>query len=67
MLFEKQSHMTGKFNTMEIPVTKEEVLAWMHSDRHIQDVFPTLSAEQREFLMTGSTPGEWNAIFGPEE
>lgn len=33
----------------------------------IQDAFPMLSADQREFLLTGITPDEWNAMFGDEE
>jgi hypothetical protein len=32
----------------------------------IQNVFPDLNTDQREFLMTGSTPEEWNAVFGEE-
>jgi hypothetical protein len=30
----------------------------------IQDAFPFLSAEEREFLMTGIRPDEWKRIFG---
>ena len=30
----------------------------------IQDAFPKMSAEDREFLITGITPTEWNKIFG---
>jgi hypothetical protein len=29
----------------------------------IQDAFPMLTVDQREFLMTGATPEEWNACF----
>jgi hypothetical protein len=29
----------------------------------IQKAFPFLNADQREFLMSGLTPDEWNAIF----
>jgi hypothetical protein len=35
--------------------------------RLIQDAFPTLSADEREFLKTGITPDEWEAIFGKED
>jgi hypothetical protein len=30
-------------------------------------VFPELAAEQREFLMTGSTQAEWDEAFGSED
>lgn len=39
---------------------------WMNG-KFVQDAFPTLTAEQREFLMTGITPTEWNEIFSEEE
>ena len=29
----------------------------------IQDVMPHLKPEEREFLMTGITPAEWDAMF----
>jgi hypothetical protein len=34
---------------------------------HIQNAFPFLTPEQREFLMTGIRPDEWNLIFAEEE
>jgi hypothetical protein len=33
----------------------------------IQNAFPTLSPEIREFIMSGITPQEWADMFGPEE
>jgi len=34
----------------------------------IQDAFPFLTNEEREFLISGLTPEEWNRIFSnPEE
>lgn len=32
----------------------------------IQDAFPTLAADEREFLMSGITKEEWESIFGKE-
>lgn len=29
----------------------------------MQDAFPTMSPSDREFLISGFTPTEWNAIF----
>lgn len=39
---------------------------WQHG-QYIQVAFKNLPAEQREFLMTGLTPAEWNETFGKEE
>lgn len=33
----------------------------------IQDIFPDMKAEDREFLMTGITPKQWNEMFGGED
>ena len=57
----KQS-LTGKFYQMLIPgATKETVEKWM-SGELIQRVFPELTAEQREFLISGTTPAEFADI-----
>lgn len=33
----------------------------------IQDAFPFLTPDEREFMMTGITPEEWDRLFGEEE
>jgi hypothetical protein len=33
----------------------------------MQDQFPYLTPEQREFLISGTTPEEWEILFPPEE
>lgn len=33
-------------------------------DTPIQEAFPDLDADDREFLLSGTTPSEWNEIFG---
>ena len=33
----------------------------------IQDAFPHINVEEREFLLTGMTPEEWDELMGPEE
>jgi hypothetical protein len=34
---------------------------------YVQDAYPFLTPDQREFLMTGFTPDEWTELFGEEE
>lgn len=36
---------------------------WQMKGRFIQDAFPMLSPGEREFIQSGITPEEWNAIF----
>lgn len=33
----------------------------------IQEAFPFLTAEEREFLMTGLTPAMWDRLFGNQD
>jgi hypothetical protein len=33
----------------------------------LQNAFPFLNPDEREFLLTGTTPEEWNAMFGEGE
>lgn len=64
----KQSALSGKVNTREIAVTAEQLAEiGSPSGRVIQSIVPHLSPEDREFLLTGITPDEWDATFGEEE
>ena len=65
MQITKISMFTGKSSTMEIPVAQEQINSWKDG-MLIQDAMPNLSADHREFLMTGSTPEEWDKMFGEE-
>lgn len=73
------SQFTGVEHTREMPGVTQERLdqCWSQNPhgregvppgtRHIQDVFPELGADDREFLMTGVTPEEWADAFGSDE
>lgn len=63
MRITKTSPFTGKENTRDIPVTPEQIAAWQ-SGVLIQNAMPNISADDREFLMTGITPEEWDDMFG---
>ena len=64
----RQSAISRKINTMELPITQEHLDMYETvGDILIQDAFPNLNAEQREFLLSGITPQEWNDTFGEEE
>ena len=56
------SILTDQSNQMELPLRQGHLDAWA-GGMLIQDAMPHLSAEQREFLMTGITPDEWDAEF----
>ena len=67
MLYKMRSQLTGAMNTMDLPVTETQINQWRNGGQLIQRAFPTLTPSQREFLMTGATPEEWDAIIGSEE
>ena len=60
------SAFTNKVHTMDIDVTQEQLSSW-ESGTLIQNAMPHLSADEREFIMTGVTPSEWAEAFGSSE
>ena len=66
MIIRRKSMFTGKVHELDIPVTQEQLDAWW-SGKLIQDVMPHLTPDQREFLISGTTPEEWGKMFPPEE
>jgi hypothetical protein len=62
MIIRKISPFSGKVNHMDLPVTDEQICRWQNGEL-VQHVFPHLTADQREFLMTGITSDEWDAAF----
>lgn len=66
MLVTNTSMITGKTVTMEIPVDPDKLAKWVrgHKGGTIQEVFPELSKEHREFLQSGITPQEWKEHIG---
>jgi hypothetical protein len=68
MIITKRSMLTGKTHQMDLPtVTTERLADWQNSRRLIQEAFPELNADQREFLISGATPEEWEEAYPPEE
>lgn len=57
------SPWSGQRNIMEIDVTQDQLDEWRNG-KLIQHAMPHLSAEEREFILTGYTPEDWDAIFG---
>ena len=56
---------TGVDNSMVLDVTEEQVERWENGEM-IQNAMPTLSADEREFIITGITPEMWADTFGEE-
>lgn len=64
------SPMSGIEHTLDIPITEEElhrIETRFERGEHIQTIVPHLRSAQREFLITGITPDEWDEMFKPDE
>jgi hypothetical protein len=69
MKITRKSALSGLEHTMDLPITQEQFDRWQLNSLPglIQHVFPHLTADQREFLMTGVTQEEWDATFKDDE
>jgi len=64
------NHFNNDINEMVLPMSELEFrLAYIEWERGlmIQDAFPNLYAEEREFIKTGITPELWNTVLGSIE
>ena len=66
MLVSKISTFSGKTNTLDLNISAEDLLRYELGQGHVQDIFPHLTPGEREFLITGVTPQEWDEMFGEE-
>tara|TARA_Y100000114_G_scaffold21179_1_gene16999 strand:+ start:2609 stop:2818 length:210 start_codon:yes stop_codon:yes gene_type:complete len=61
------SPLTGNVNKMYLDISQEQIAEWnapAEERRLIQDIFPNLNDDEREFIMTGYTPADWRALHG---
>jgi hypothetical protein len=59
----KQSRISGKISSMDLNITSEQLDRVNLGIELIQNIVPHLSSDEREFLITGITPQEWNELF----
>ena len=70
MKLTKKSPLSGREVTLDLPIIEDEYNAGQEKRRRgalIQDAFPTLPPEHREFILTGIGPEEWDEVFGGED
>jgi hypothetical protein len=64
------SQLSGKETTMELDITPEQLERFENrreNGEYVQTIFPHLTKGEREFLLTGISPIEWEKIFGSPE
>ena len=62
----KRSPLTGEDNTMTLTVDDKRFLKWQMGKMPIMNAMPNLTDDEREFLITGFMPGEYEKFLGPE-
>lgn len=65
MEFTRISLISMTETTRDLPITPEQLAAWK-GGQLIQDAFPHLSAEDREWFMTGIIKEEWDQLMQEE-
>ena len=67
MRVSKISTLTGNRTERDIEITDDQILRFKEGKELVQTIFPNLSADDREFLISGITPEEWKDAFGEEK
>ena len=58
----RTSTMTGTKRTKTFMVDPEQLLRYNRGEIFVQDAFPHLSADDREFIISGCTEGEFERL-----
>lgn len=58
----RKSEVSGIVRTRDIPVTEFQYQLYLNGVK-VQDAFPQLNSDDREFILTGITAEEWNELF----
>lgn len=61
----RRNPLSGNVNVMDLDVTMEQIERWKNGEL-VQNVMPHLTADEREFLISGILPNEWDELFGEE-
>jgi len=62
----RKSLASGIIRTRDLDITPHQIDAYLNGAL-IQQAFPNLNADDREFFKTGITGEEWDEMFGGEE
>lgn len=68
MIVERKSIVSGKVYQMDINITEEQLFNFINGRSGLaQEAFPDLSLDEREFIISGIHPTEWEQLFGKED
>jgi hypothetical protein len=64
MIITNKSTVSGIVRSIELDVTEEQLNRYNTGRFTLQDCFPNLTPDEREFIKSGITAEEWEALFG---
>ena len=62
----RTSMVSGVTRTLDLPVTQQQLDSYAQGAL-LQNAFPNLNPDEREFIKSGITAEEWESLFGGEE
>jgi hypothetical protein len=63
MKITRRNPFTGQLVEWEIAVTAQQLVEW-EKGALIQDAMSNLTDDEREFILSGITPDQWDQVFG---
>ena len=66
MTIKRFSPVSLKENTMTLTIDPADLQKWQNGEL-VQNAFPYLTPAEREFIISGVLPGEWDTLFSDED
>jgi hypothetical protein len=63
MLVTRRSKYSSITRHWDMDVTQEQLDAYFDGRGLVQEIFPQLTDDEREFIISGITPEEWDELF----
>ena len=63
----RRSPFTGEVHERTFMITHEQAARYASGTENIQDIFPEMDPADREFILTGITPEEWDTMLPQED
>ena len=63
----RTSMLSGIKRTQAIDITEEQLKRWELGEDLIQNIMLNISDDEREFILTGSTPEEWDETYKEDD
>jgi hypothetical protein len=64
ILIEQPCRITGEL--WNVTVDEDDYNDWKNG-KYAQDAFPYLSADEREFIISGTSPEGWKKLYGSDD